>query len=454
MHFKWKLIAFAGLMTQFFTSARAQQQAPPPQETMRFSAEEAVAYAMTHQFAVRDKRLDELKQLAVNKEVAGLALPQVSGNGSFQHNPILQKQLFDVSNFDPSVPKGTTVPIAFGLSYNVVGTVDVNQVLFDPSVLVALQARKTLEQLARKGVELSELDTKVNVYKAYYNVVATDKALSIMKENIERLGQNLHETQETYKNGLVEKLDVDRLVVQVNNLKAEEVRLKNLREVGIASLKYAIGLPIDQPVVLTDTLNSNALKADIQEDQPFNYMSIVEYQLMAKQKEAMEYDLKRYRLQGLPSLSLFGQGGASRASNEFNYFSSQSWYGYVSYGVNLKVPIFTGMQRKRKVDQAMIEVERSQLHLEQTKFNIDLNQASSTANLRNSIVRLENQEENMQLAKDVYETTVIKYREGVGSSLEMTTAETAMLTAQNGYFTALYDVIVARVDYLRAYGKL
>lgn len=453
MQFKWKLIVFTGLMTQLFTYAHAQQAAPP-QQGARFSASEAVAYAISHQYAVRNAKLDELKQLAVNKEVSGLALPQVSGNGTFQHNPILQKQLFDVSNFDPSVPKGTTVPIAFGLSYNVVGTVDVNQVVFDPSVLVALQARKTLEQLARQGVQMSEIEVKASVYKAYFNVVATDKVLAIMKENIARLGKTLAETQEIYKNGLVEKLDVDRLVVQFNNLKSEEIRLRNLREVGLASLKYSMGMNMKEPLELTDTLSNEALKADIQEDGQFVYNTRIEYQLKETQKRAYEYDLKRYRLQALPSLSLFGQGGASRASNEFDYFKSQSWYGYVSYGVNLKVPIFTGMQRRRKVDQAMIEVQRADLDLENLRNSIDLDRTSSTTTLRNNITNLENQEENMQLAKEVYETTVIKYREGVGESLEVINAETALLTAQNAYFNTLYEVIVSRIDYLKAYGKL
>ncbi|MBO9153374.1 TolC family protein [Chitinophaga sp. GCM10012297] len=455
MQFKWKLIALAGLMTQFFTYAQAQQAPPPSQETIRFSAQDAVAYALTHQYAVRNAKMEELYQLAVNKEVSGLALPQVSGAASFQHNPIIQKQLLDASNFDTSAPKGTLVPFSFGLAYNAQGTVNVNQVLFDPSVLVALQARKTLEELASKNVKKSEIDVKTEVYKAYYNVVAADKALSILRENIDRLGKTLAETREIYNNGLVEKLDVDRLVVQLNNLKSEDTRLRNIREVGIAALKYQMGMPIKQPLELTDTLSSNALKADIQEDQPFTYSNRIEYQLLETQKHANEYNLKRYRLQALPSLSLFGQGGAARAATEFDYFSGKpGWYGFVSYGLNLSVPIFSGMQRRRKVDQAFIEVQQSELAMENMRNTIDLDQANSRTTLRNNITSLTDQEENMQLAKEVYETTNIKYSEGVGSSLEMITAESQLLTAQNNYFTALFNVIVSRIDYLKAYGKL
>lgn len=454
MQFKWKLIALTGMMMQLLTYANAQQPAAKPEGDVRFTVKEAVDYALLNQATVQNAKLDELRQLAVNKEVSGLALPQVSGTATYQDNPIIQKQLIDASNFDPSVPKGTLVPFAFGLKYNALGNVDLNQVLFDPSVLVALQARKTLEDLARKGVKKSEIDVKTEVYKAYYNVLAADKAQKILEESVLRMEKTLNETRETYKNGLVEKLDVDRLVVQYNNLRSEVVRIRNIREVGIAALKFQMGMPIKQQLELADTLSTEALTAGIDDQQGFTYSSRIEYQLAEVQKKANEYNLKRYRLEGLPSLSAFGQAGVSRASNTFNYFQQQLWYGYVSWGLNLRIPIFSGLQRKRRVDQAFIEVKRSDLQLENTRHAIDLEQTSSSTNLKNNITTLENQEENMALANEVYKTTNIKYKEGVGSSLEMITAETALLESQNNYFNALFNVIISRVDYLKAYGKL
>lgn len=455
MHFKWKLVALAGAMLHAFTCARAQQQPAPLQETLRFSVQDAVSYALTHQYAIRNAKLDELNTIAKNREVSGLALPQVAGTGLLQHNPIIQKQLIDASNFSDTIPKGTLVPFAFGLSWNMMGQVEVSQVLFDPSVLVALQARKTLEELARQGVERTEVDVKAAVYKAYFNVVAADKAMAILDTNTTRLKNLLEETREIYKNGLVEKLDVDRLVVQYNNLESQTTRLREIRELGLAALKFQIGMPIKQPLVLTDSLSQKALSAQMPDEQSFNYFNRIEYQLLTTQRRANEYNLKRYRLAALPSLSLFGQGGAARASDRFDYLSGPpGWYGYVAYGLNLRVPIFTGMQRLRKVDQALIEVQKNDLALEQLRNNIDLDQVNSATSLRNNLSTLGNEEENMQLAKEVFETTMIKYREGVGSSLEMITAESQLLTAQNNYFSALFNVIVARVDFLRAYGKL
>lgn len=442
------------LLLLFFYRGMSQQTAQPvPQGVLPLSAKQAVDYALTNQATVRTAKLDELIQLAKNREVSGMALPNVSGAGTYQHNPIVQKQLIDASNFSDTVPKGTLVPFSFGLKYNVLGELRVNQVLFDPSVLVALQARKTLEQLANRGVQKAEIDVKVAVYKAYYNVLSARRAQQILAANITNLDKLVYETTETYKNGLVEKLDVDRLVVQLTNLRTEETKMRNLIEVGTAALKYQMGMSLKQEIQLTDTLSTEEIKSAIVTEN-FDYSQRVEYQLLQTQKKAYEYDLKRYKFNAFPTLSLFGTGGMSRASDVFNYFNRETWYGYVSYGVNLSLPIFSGMQRRRKVDQAFLEVKKAEVSIENTKLGIDLEQSQSTSNLRNNILTLEAQESNMKLAQEVYHTTQIKYHEGVGSSLEMSTAQNELLTAQNNYFTALYNAVVSKVDYLKAYGKL
>lgn len=433
----------------------AQQPAQPaPQEVaLSLSAKQAVDYALANQATVRTAKLDQLIQLAKNREVSGLALPSLVGNGTFQHNPIVQKQLIDASNFSDTVPKGTLVPFAFGLKFNVIGELTLKQVLFDPSVLVALQARKTLEELSDRSVQKAEIDVKVNVYKSYYNVLSARKALQFLSGNISTMEKLLSDTRETYKNGLVEKLDVDRLMVQLTNLQTEETKLRNLSEVGLAALKYQMGMSMQQEVILTDSLSTAEIKSAVAVDNS-DYTQRIEYQLLETQKRAYEFDLKRYKFNAYPTLSLFSTGGYSRASDVFNYFSSEKWYGYLGYGVNLSIPIYAGSQRRRKVDQAFLEVKKAEVKLEDAKLGIDLERSQSSSNLRNNILTLEAQESNMRLAQEVHSMTQVKYKEGVGSSLEMSTAENDLLTAQNNYFTALYNAVVAKVDYLKAYGKL
>jgi outer membrane protein TolC len=436
-----------------WTTASAQSQAPAATDTLALTARAAVDYAVANQAAVKTARLDQLIQLAKNKEVSGLALPTVTADGSYQYSPILQKSAFDLHNFSDSIPAGTYQYVAFQLKHNVTGEFKLTQVLFDPSVLVALQARKSLEELVSRNVVRAEIDVKVNVYKAYYNVLNARKALKILNENIDMFSKNLHDVTVTYQNGLAEKLDVDRLTVQLTNLQTEATKLQNLTEIGLAALKFQMGMPLRQPLILSDTLSVENVTADLVTD-TFSYASRIEYQLAQTQKEVNEFDLKRYKLKALPSLSLFGTGGTLRGSNKFDYFQNNMWYGYVTVGASLNVTIFSGLQRKRQVEQAELNVRKSDVSLENTKLAIDLEREQSSTSFRNNVLTLQAQEKNMQLAQNVYNTTQIKYREGVGSSLEVTTAENDLLTSQNNYFTALYNAVVAKIDYLRANGKL
>jgi outer membrane protein TolC len=387
-------MALAGsllLVMEFVTPAKAQQQPKVQPETLQLSARQAVDYALANQSSVKTARLDELIQLALNKEVSGTALPTIKGTGSYQYNPVLQKQQMDLHNFDPSQPPGTYMAVAFGLSHNVMGEVRLDQVLFDPSVLVALQARKTLEELADRNVKRTEIDVKVAVYKAYYNILAANKALSIMKGNIATLERTLAESKEIYKNGLAEKLDVDRLTVQLANLQTEATKLRNVIEVGTAALKYQMGMPMAQQIQLSDSLTTAAIAEQTVSTDNFDYSQRIEYQALQAQKRAYEYDLKRYKLQGVPSLSLFASTGALRGSSKFDYFQSQSWYGYVSTGVSLSVPIFNGFQRKRKVDQAFLTVKKAEESMQNLKLSIDLEQSQSSSSFRNNLLTLQSQ---------------------------------------------------------------
>ncbi|MFY0253406.1 TolC family protein [Chitinophaga sp. 30R24] len=447
-----RLTSLAFMVSLLSMAPRAGAQQPNTTAPIRLSAQEAVDYALANQGAVKTAKLDELIQLAKNKEVSGLALPNVAGTGSYQYNPITQKQMFNMRNF--GLPKDSFTVVSFQLPHNLLGELRLTQTLFDPSVLVALQARKTLEDLVAQNVTKTEIDVKTNVYKAYYNVLSANKALDILSENLYSLERILGETKEIYQNGLAEKLDVDRLVVQYTNLQTEQTKLRNLIEVGTASLKYQMGMPLKQPITLTDTLSTARIVAGVLDMDKFDYSQRIEYQLLETQKRANEYDLKRYKLKGLPSLQLFGATGALRGSDKFDYLQNQVWYGYINTGLNLSVPIFSGLQRRRQVDQAFLVVKKNEVDLENLKLGIDLEREQSESTFRNNVLTLEAQEKNMQLAQDVYRTTQIKYKEGVGSSLEMTTAENDLLTAQNNYFTALFNAIVAKIDLLRAYGKL
>ena len=436
------------------------------QDTLRLSLRESLRYAEKNQVAIRNALLDQQISLARNKEVTGLALPQLKANGGITHAPLVAA--FMVPNFMKGAvaqfvqedainqdafqdPSTNTLPLAFQPRWTTTAAAELTQILFDPSVMVALQARKALEELAQKGVELTVQDVKVAVSKAYYNLLIAERQRALVDQNIERLNQMEFEMEEMYKAGFVEKIDVDRIKVALNNLKTQKVRVDQSISLAYLALKYQMGLPLATPIRLTDSLSDDFTGAELLL-QEFHYRNRFEYQLLEIQRELNEFDLKRYKLGWLPTLSAFGNYGYTLYNMEKLFQEGDEWQRTSMLGVNLSVPLFTGFQRKYQARQAELTLQKTQNDLIELRRSLNLQEENARITLRNNVMALGNQRENMELAASVYNTARIKYREGEGSSLEVMDAEAALTEAQTNYFVALYDVMTARVDLEKALG--
>lgn len=460
-----KIIFTALFLTFCYQIVSAQTEEPH-----RFTLQQCIDYALAHQTQIKSAQIDIENTIAKNKEVTGLALPQVSAQGSFQYLPKIPTQFMpdfispavygvlikeNVLPQDTKIPEAGMFPVAFGTKYSASGTISLSQTLFDGSVLVALQAKKTVEELSRKSLQQTERDVKEAVSKAYYNLLISKKQLDLTNTNIDRLGKLLHDTKVMYDNGFAEQLDIDRVNVQLNNLKTTKIKLINMLAVGDQLLKFQMGMPLNELLTPVDTLSMSDLTGVLQDSTGFQYDRRIEYSLLETQKRANEYNLKRYHLAGLPSLSAFMNYGKNAGRDEFNFFEKhQPWFTSWIVGLNLNIPIFDGFQRRSRVTQAKLAVEQNDVQLEGLRQSIDLQISQSTTSLRNNIINLSSQEDNMKLAEKVYDVTKKKYEQGVGSNLEVINAEGDLKEAQTNYFSALYDAIISKIDYQKAVGKL
>jgi outer membrane protein TolC len=422
------------------------------QDAGRMSVQDCIAYAKEHQVRYKNVKLDELITKAKNAEITGMALPSVKANGQFVHNAVIPTQVLPG---DFIGQPGTTVPVKFSLNYTNQGGISANQILFDGSITVALMARKTIEKMAHLNVERSEIDLKQDVANAYFSVVIASKAIDLLRENVRNIERIETEIKGIYEQGLQERIDVDRITVQKNNMQNELTKAENLFELGQNALKYQMGMPLEQNIVLTDSLNEDMLKAGVADDAfSLDYSVRKEFQMSETNIKLQELDLKRYRFSALPTLAAFGNIGSNTATNKFNEIFNGQYYFSAYYGLNLSVPIFEGLQRVNKVKQARYNVEKAQNDLENLKLGLDLEFRQANITLKNSLKTLANSKATMDLASRVYTVTQIKYREGVGSNLEILDASSQLLVAQTNYFNSMLDAYMSRIALLRATGKL
>ena len=460
---KIKIILSALLLGAFFTKA---------QNTNEFTVQQAVDYALKNTVQVRNALLDLQIQKQTNREITASAFPQISGTVATNYFPNVAVQSFP--NFIAAATYGVLekegvkdgngnailspndfgiVQAQFGTKYTASGGIDISQLLFDGQVFVGLMARKTALQFYEKQTEVTQQMIKVNVEKIYYQLVVGRQQLTSIDANIERFSKLLNDTKEIYKQGFAEKLDIDKVNVQLNNLLTERLKTQNQLEAGNAGLKFLLHMPQQEKLVLTDTLSEDKLKENIL-DAAYNYADRKEYQLLQLGKKLNEYNVRRYKLSYLPTLAAFGNYYKNAQRNKFNFFNNGPWFTSSLVGVKLSVPIFDGFAKAARVSKAKLELEKTNNNLEQLKSSIDNDVTQATLKMTSSLLTMDAQKQNMELAEKVYNTTKIKYDQGLGSNQEIYTAQSELKVAQNNYYSALYDAIIAKIDYLTAIGKL
>jgi outer membrane protein TolC len=342
----------------------------------------------------------------------------------------------------------------FGTKYSATAGISLSQILFDGQVFVGLQARSTSLDWAAKNVEVTQEMIKTNIHKVYYQLVVSKTQIELLDANIQRIEKLQHDTRIIYENGFAEKLDVDKLTVQLTNLQSEKIKVLNNVSNGYYGLKVLIGMPIADELVLTDTLSYDQIRDGLLEASIYSYDDRKEYQYAELGKKLNEFNIKRYKLSQIPTLSLNGNYAKNAQRDKFNFFNKDSWYTISSVSLNLNIPIFNGFFTKSKIQQARIELQKTENQIDALKLSIDNEVASSKNNFRSAISTLDFQKDNMALAERVYEQTKKKYEVGTGSQTEITNAQTDLKSAQTNYISALYDAIIAKTDFLKATGKL
>ena len=421
----------------------------------KFTLQQALEYGSKNAVQVKNALLDVLIQQQSNRDITSAALPEVFASGGFMDYLDIPTTLLPGEIIGQ--PAGTFTPVKFGTKYNVNSGLTFKQVLFDGQVFVGLQARKSSIEARQKAAEVTQENIRANIYKVYYQLVVSKTQIELLDANINRLDKLAHDTKEIYKNGFAEQVDVDKVTVQIANLQTEKLKVLNSVKNGYNGLKVLIGMPVKDSLLLTDSLSENQIKEGVLESTQYNYSDRKDYQLLELTNKLNEYNIKRYRLSQIPVLSFIANYSKQAQRNKFNFFNKGKegdWFTTSYIGVNLTIPIFKGFSTRAKIAGAKLELEKTRNQLENQKISIDNDVETAKNNFSIATATMDYQKQNMQLAELVYNQTKKKYEIGTGSTTEINAAQTDFKTAQTNYINALYDAIIARVDLLKAVGKL
>lgn len=445
-----------------------------------FTLDQAIHYALENSVRAKNAILEQKIAQAKVNETIGIGLPQISATGSLVHNPTLPR-FFTSYNPDGgfvTLPPDVAAALKPGDAYAVTnffqlksaGTASatLNQLLFNGSYLVGLKAANTYKDLSAKTREQTEQDIIQGVTKAYFAVLINNERTKLFDANIERVDSLLRNTVALNQNGFAERIDVDRVKVTLNNLKAERDKFFNLNDLGIQLLKFQMNYPQDMPLEVIGKIED--VTVDPNPDnykEGWSYSNRPDYKILEVNERLQKLNIKNQYANAVPVLSGFATLGYSTQSpnigglfqtntnlSDDGSFGPDKWYQFSQIGVNLSVPIFTGMSRTYRIQQEKIKLNQIGNNFVNLKNAIDLEIKQASVNFENAMLTLTAQRENQELAGNVARVTKTKYEQGVGSSLEVTDAENSLRAAQTNYYSALFDAMVAKVDLDKAYGRL
>jgi len=308
--------------------------------------------------------------------------------------------------------------------------------------------------MQRKNAAVTEEAIKTNIYKIYYQLSASKTQLNILDANIERLNKLAKDAQIMYKNGFAEKLDVDKVSVQLNNLQTEKIKANNAVAIGYMGLKMLMGMPVKDSLELTDVINEQSLSSDVLVENDFQYGQRKDYQYINSLRKLTDYNVKRYQLSYLPTVSMSGAYSKNAQRSTFDFFEGGNWFKTSLISLNVNLPIFNGFAREARVKRTKIELKQIENQIVALKNNIDNEITQAKLNYMSSVATVQFQKKNMQLAENVYQQTKKKFEAGTGSNTEISAAQADLVSAQNNFMNALYTALISKVDLLKATGKL
>ncbi len=454
-----RLIIFI-LVTSCIYSIQAQQATSEPK---KFSLKEAVAFARQNNTDIKNGKLDIVSAQKQVNEVLANGLPQVNASGSFNNNLQIPTQV--LPNFlKPSLVAANPASAAsipdiieaqFGQKFSASGSITASQLLFDGGFLMGVKASREFVNLSRLNTQRTEIETEVSVSKAYYLALLSKTNVQLMESNITTLTKSKTDVEQLYKNGFVEKTELDRLTLQLSNLQLQRDKIIDLEKIIEMLLKLQMGMNVNEPIVLTDNLDElyKSASSTPLPDTKTAYSNRIEYQMLEQQYKLHNLNKKRYQFGYAPSFA----GFISHQQNSFGQSFGElgkTWYPGTVWGLNLSIPVFDGLRKSSQIQQVKINLRKTENTMQLMENLIDQEVLESKLTLERAAQQLSIQEKNMQLAQEIYNRTKIKFDNGVGSSLELTVSQNDLDNARTNYLATMYDYFLAQLKLKQATGNI
>jgi outer membrane protein len=415
-----------------------------------YSLEGAINYALQHNFDYQKSSLDKMITYEKTQEVLTQGFPKVNGSLGYQ-NAFVQNTSVVPGEF--SGKPGTLLPVKFGTTNNVNASIGVTQLIFDGRYLVGLQARAAIKELSNIQVAMSERDVKALISKSYYQAMTASKSLQTLRDSKVILDNLYDQTQKTYKQGLIEELDVERLQYNVKTLSNTIDVLETQSQLALSALKLNMGYPMEDTLVLVQDIKSDLTHIANQNYLQSNLENRIELKLVNQAITLKKYDIKQLNYSGFPSVFGSFNFGFQAFRQQFDFYTGP-YYNYGNFGIQASIPIYDGGTKKSILTQSKLELKKIELEKEHLANALKIESMNALLSLRNQVNDYNNQNDILKLSEKIERKTQVKYKEGIGSSFEFASAQNERIQQYLKLLQSELKLLTNYIDFKKSNGNL
>lgn len=424
------------------------------------SLRQCLDYTLENNSKLQKDRLGIESAVQSRKEVIGSLLPQLNASGSMTYN--IQKTTIAMPNFvnkmmpepmqDPNAPKYMTVTMGMDLGAN--WGVSLTQQILNFSLFNAVEITKVAEEMSQTGVEADTQDVIARIATLYYNAQMLEYSMSLFDETLGVMERMSSIMEANMGNGLVRKVDADRVMVARTNMETEKSSLLQALEIQKNLLKLEMGFPMEEDITL-EPVNISDLESKVfmESMRGFDVEEQLAFKMIKQQQSMLRLQRKSAISETLPSLMLNGNYSQNYMGDHF-YGETYHHFPVSMVSLNLRVPLFTGMSKNAKIKKAGLELDKALRDEKMLVQSLTMGYNNARMQMDQNRNSLNTQKLNRELAQDVLHVTESNYNEGLATLSDLLNASSSGIQAQMNYVNAINNCIKAYIDLKKADGTI
>ena len=409
--------------------------------------DEAIEYGINNNFSVKNANREIEKAQKDRWSTIAIGLPQIYAEVNYQNFLEMPVSLVPAEFFGGQ--SGEFAEISFGTKQKVVGSVRMDQLIFDGSYIVGLEASKIFLKISENIYEKTTLETKKIIVNNYAAALLAGENVKLLNKNKKNLEENVSEIHQLFKNGFVEEESVEQIQLTLANINTQLKYAANLSKIIHEMLKFNLGIPVEKKIVLTSQIYEIIDESNLifENQNNFNISNNIDIKIAENNflSESLLYKYEKSKF--LPSLKAFINGSYTGNNEKFDFAkNNQKWFGSSLFGLSLDIPLFSSFSKKVNSQKAKISMQQAETKLNETQYRIRMEIETALNDYQLAIENYFTEKENLGLAERIENKNQVKYFEGMVGSFELRQAQLQLYSSQSKYLSSIQNLIERKIN--------